>query len=977
MTFKHKLSRRLAMLKDRRVLYVAATVAAAVVASCELPARTTDTGTTLAEVVVLPKTVNLVQNQSTDFVAFGVSTTNDTIPVAVSWSVTGGNIIDSTTSKGMHYGHYKAGTQTGQYKVRAQDTTTGMSDSATAVVTATAVPVASVVVLPAAASAPVGGTVQFVAVPLDSTGTALGGRIIVWASSNQTVANVNTSGVATAAATGSTTIAATSEGHSGTATLTVTAVTVPVASVTVSPASASVQAGQTVQLTATPKDANGNALSGRTVTWASSNGAVGTVNGSGLVTGVVAGSTTITATSEGQSGSSAVTVTAGPLPVASVTVSPASASVPVGQAVQLTATPKDASGNPLTGRTVTWTSGNTSAGTVNASGLVTGVVVGSTTITATSEGQSGTSVVTVTLVPVASVTVSPAPASVQAGQTVQLTATPKDANGNTLTGRTITWASSNTSVGTVNGSGLVTGVVAGSTTITATSEGKSGTSAVTVTAAPVPVASVTVSPATASVFVGQTTPLTATPKDVNGNTLTGRTITWASSPSSIAGVNGSGLAAGVAVGSATITATSEGKNGASTITVTTPPPPPAGSCLTQAGPLVTLSGLRSSTYETGSLGGTAKVDATTAQFLVDQGTNVPVRVGGGNGICWSGGEVLGQFEPATSWSTMHDKYGMIPGSGSSANGIQIQNVTIFSYGDGISFDVQDDANWIIRNVHIKYSRDDCIENDFLNAGTIDSTFLDGCYDAVSAQEYSGSPNGNNNIVTISNSLLRLQSMDAVYGGAVPNHNAFWKWSTIGPSLALYNNVFRTDGPSREGNGAQMWMAPPPGKLADCRNNVMVWLGSGSYPETLPTTFNGQPCFTIMTGAAGLQYWNNAVAQWQALHPDPLPDVAPPIVSLFSPGISGSTTLTGTVTMVATAVDDRAVMGVQLKLNGQNIGAEVAQDGVSGDGQFGPTHYALTWDSHGVANGTYTLTATARDAAGHSTTSAGVTVTVSN
>src|SRR5207247_11239314 len=108
-----------------------------------------------------------------------------------------------------------------------------------------------------------------------------------------------------------------------------------------------------------------------------------------------------------------------------------------------------------------------------------------------------------------------------------------------------------------------------------------------------------------------------------------------------------------------------------------------------------------------------------------------------------------------------------------------------------------------------------------------------------------------------------------------------------------------------------------------------------------------------------------------------PAGAPRIGSRLWPGASGSTTLTGTGTMVATAVDDRAVMGVQLQLNGQNIGAEVAQDGMSGDGQFGPTHYALTWDSHGVANGTYTLTATARDAAGHSTTSAGVTVTVSN
>src|SRR5438105_2626298 len=692
MTFKYKLSRRLALLKNRRAVSLAVVLAAAV-ANCERPVQLTDVVGGLAALVVVPSTVSLAENQATDFVAFGLTAAGDTIPVAVSWSVTGGNITDSTGSQGVHYGHYQAGPQAGRFQVVASDPTNGMADTATAVVTATAVPIAAVVVLPASASAPVGGSVQFVAVPLDSTGTALGGRVIAWASSNTSVASVNDGG---------------------------------------------------------------------------------------LATGLAAGSATIS--------------------------------------------------------------------------------------------------------------VIPPSATASVGQTLQLTATPKDAGGNTLTGRTITWGSSSSSVATVSSSGLVSGVATGSATITATSEGKSGTAA---------------------------------------------------------------------------------------ITVSTPPPPPTGTCLSQAGSLVTLSGLRTSTYETGSLGATAKVDATTAQFLVDQGTNVPVRVGGGDGICWSGGEVLGQFPPSTSWSTMHDKYGMIPGSGSSANGIQIQNVTVFSYGDGISFDVQSDANWVIRNVHIKYSRDDCVENDFLNAGTIDSTFLDGCYDAVSAQEYSGSPNGNNNIVTISNSLLRLQSMDAVYGGAVPNHNAFWKWSTIGPSLALYHNVFRTDGPSREGNGAQMWMAPPPGKLADCRNNVMVWLGSGNYPETLPTTFNGQPCFTLMTGAAGLQYWNNAVAQWQAAHPDPLPDVAPPIVSLFSPGLSGSTTLTGTVTIIATAVDDRAVAGVQLQLNGQKIGAEVTQDGVSGDDEFGPTHYALTWDSHGLANGTYTLTAIARDAAGHTTTSAGVTVTVSN
>ncbi len=113
----------------------------------------------------------------------------------------------------------------------------------------------------------------------------------------------------------------------------------------------------------------------------------------------------------------------------------------------------------------------------------------------------------------------------------------------------------------------MTAKVAGSATITATSEGKSGTSALTVT--PVPVASVTVAPASASVAVGATLQLTATPKDANGNPLTGRVVTWQSSNNTIAGVNGSGLVSGVAAGGpVTITATSEGKSGSSSITVT-------------------------------------------------------------------------------------------------------------------------------------------------------------------------------------------------------------------------------------------------------------------------------------------------------------------------------------------------------------------------------------------------------------------------
>src|SRR5207237_1911851 len=103
-----------------------------------------------------------------------------------------------------------------------------------------------------------------------------------------------------------------------------------------------------------------------------------------------------------------------------------------GQTVQLTATPRDAGGNVLPGRTVTWASSNTSVATVSASRLVTGKVAGTATITAPSEGQSGTSAITVVHVPVASVSVTPAAPAANEENTVQLTATPRDSSGTAL-----------------------------------------------------------------------------------------------------------------------------------------------------------------------------------------------------------------------------------------------------------------------------------------------------------------------------------------------------------------------------------------------------------------------------------------------------------------------------------------------------------------------------------------------------------------
>ena len=510
----------------------------------------------VATVTVTPNPLGMSVGQKTQLTAtLRDSSGNVVTGQTVTW--TSSNTAVATVSNSGEVTAVSAGTTTVTATSEGKTGTTAITISNFAVGTVSVQPQSSTIVK--------GGSVQLSATVKDVNGTVVTDRVVSWSSSNTAAATVSTTGLVTGVGAGTATITATSEGVSGAASVTVSD---PVASVTVQPADDTILAGQSVALTAVLKDANGTVLSGRTVTWTTSDGTVATVSASGVVTGVAAGSATITATSEGKSGTAQVTVN--PVPAGTVTVSPASASVTVGDTTRLTATVKDANGNVVTNPTVTWSTSNASVATVSSSGLVTGVDSGKVTITASANGGSGTATVTVVLAPVATVTVQPASATIAVGQTTTLTATTKDASGNVLTGRAITWSSSDPTIATVSQSGVVTGVLPGSATISATSEGKTGTAAITVTLAPV--ATVTVSPDSAAVVQGQTAQFTATTKDALGNTLTGRTITWSSSNTSVATVDATGKATAVATGGpdttgATITATSEGKSGTAKLVV--------------------------------------------------------------------------------------------------------------------------------------------------------------------------------------------------------------------------------------------------------------------------------------------------------------------------------------------------------------------------------------------------------------------------
>ena len=355
-----------------------------------------------------------------------------------------------------------------------------------------------------------------------------------------------------------------------------------VASVVIGPPTATVAVGASAPLVAEVLDASGRALKGINVVWASAKPTIATVSGAGVVTGVAVGSVQIAASAQGHSAVAEVTVV--PTPVATVRLTPTSRDLLVGQTVQVIAEALDAQGNLLTGRPMTFTTSNVTVATVSTAGLVVALEPGSTIITAASEGKSAVASITVTSVPVASVAVTPNASDVVVGQTTQLKAEPRDASDQPLAGRAVSWSTSAPNVASVSSTGLVTAIAPGSATISATSEGKSGTSAINVS--PKPVSAVIISPGQGSVIVGQTLQLGGQVTDDQGNVLSGRPVTFTSGSPAVATVSATGLVTGVAPGSATITATSEGKTGTATVTVT--PIPVASVAIAPADPNVTI-----------------------------------------------------------------------------------------------------------------------------------------------------------------------------------------------------------------------------------------------------------------------------------------------------------------------------------------------------------------------------------------------------
>jgi uncharacterized protein YjdB/alpha-tubulin suppressor-like RCC1 family protein len=331
--------------------------------------------------------------------------------------------------------------------------------------------------------------------------------------------------------------------------------------VAVTPAKGDVHVGDTLQLAAAPRLANGGAATEK-VTWSSSDPAIATVSPTGLVTGLAPGPVTITAVCDQVKGTATLAVV--PAPVAAVHLNPNVRSLTVGESLKLTAALRDARGADLGERKVEWSSAAPAVASVGPDGTVTGKIPGVVEIVATCEKVKGTARISITPAPAATVAVSPVTINLATGESATLEAAVKDARGNVLRDRKIEWASSDSSVGTVSPAGVVVARAPGTTQVTATVEGIKASASLKVVQSPV--ASIIVAHPE-PVVAGEMQQLTATLKDSRGGALEGRPIKWSSSNAAVATVSGEGTVAGVTPGSAKITAECEGKTWTVAVTV--------------------------------------------------------------------------------------------------------------------------------------------------------------------------------------------------------------------------------------------------------------------------------------------------------------------------------------------------------------------------------------------------------------------------
>jgi len=338
----------------------------------------------------------------------------------------------------------------------------------------------------------------------------------------------------------------------------------------VAPANPQILRGATIQLGASGVFDDGvqRALAGAP-TWQSSQSATATVNAEGNVTGVGVGVAQISASYQGMTGETSVSV--GPPALVSITVSPNQATLPLGESEQLTATGNfsDGSVQNLT-QSATWTSSGSAVASVSAAGIAVANAIGTVSITASYASMTSAASLTVSPPALVALNIVPASLSISMGTSRQLHAVASLSDGTSpdVTGN-VAWSSSQSGIATVTQQGTVTGVGKGASQVSAAYQGVTATA--TVAVGPAALLSINVTPNPSSLPLGESEQFTATGNYSDGSIqdLT-QTATWSLHGSSSATMSTPGSVTTSALGTATVSATLGSVTGSASLTVTPP-----------------------------------------------------------------------------------------------------------------------------------------------------------------------------------------------------------------------------------------------------------------------------------------------------------------------------------------------------------------------------------------------------------------------
>lgn len=398
--------------------------------------------------------------------------------------------------------------------------------SASVPVTVTPEVAATVIINPSVLTLRRTNTRDLVATARNSQNTIIANSTFRWSSSNSSILSVDQSGKVTAIAPGSVVVTATADQTVGSASIIVT--DIPIGSCTLSPASSKVTVSQSVQPTLVVRDTANNVISsqGRPIVWTSSNEIVATVSNTGLATTRKAGTTTITASpAENAQVTCNASIQAVDPRIVQVVIQQRTGSLRLGIPRGFSAALLDSTNSQVpAGRITTWSTNTPTVIGITSAGIVTGLSLGTARVIATAEGVADTVQLSVTNVPVATVTLSPVQISVQEGATTQLRAVVTDSTGREVPDRPLEWLTSDPTKATVSSTGLVTAIAAGTVNIGATTEARLGQSTVIIQQTPVDTIVANLSNASFTVTRGVTSAFAITLLDSRGNTLRTRNV---------------------------------------------------------------------------------------------------------------------------------------------------------------------------------------------------------------------------------------------------------------------------------------------------------------------------------------------------------------------------------------------------------------------------------------------------------------------